>query len=457
MPTIQERITELRTLMANFTVRPIDPGDASEVQLYFPFHDEPGEPRGRDVVADLKNTILLLPEAGTCQLFSGFQGTGKSTELRRLTADLQTLGFRVLFVEGSRYINIHQPLEISDLLLAVAAAVGETLQDQLGTSPLKQTLVERMSAFFGRIRLTQIDAGLSASMGLDATNKVNLDVAKLRLELKQNPTFKAKAQDFLRGTLSEFLDAFKAFMQDARDLMGATDGACPVLIVDDLEKVRGSGQQEDAVTRQIEQIFSSFRGALKIPGWHTIWTSPPYLPFLNTSIANSYDGYVVLPMVRLWRETDVARAPDEHGFSAMRGFLRTRGNVGGLVTHEALLDQLILASSGHIRDLCKLMQDVLRRVIGQKDPRDALGEPIIQQIVNDYVAGCQKAVYVDDHPFFRAVAASRRVDVNNESQVQRIAKLIDTQLIMIYRNGKEWFDVSVPVQRTLARATTPTT
>lgn len=437
--------------MAAFTVRPIDPANIAEGYLYFPFHKEPGRPRGRDPVADLRNTIVLLPHQETCQLFSGFQGTGKSTELRRLSGELQQYGFPVLFVEGGRYINLYQPLEVSDLLLAVATAVAEALEEKLGTSPLRQTLLERMGEFLSRIQLKQIDAGLSMSMGLDAATKVNLDIAKLRLELTQNPSFKAKAQDFLRGSLPSFLNAFSLFMQEARALIGNVDGLCPVLVVDDLEKVYGSGQQQEAAQRQIEQIFSAFNGALKIAGWHTIWASPPYLPFLNTAIANLYDGYVVLPMVRLWEEKDPARAPSEAGLSAMKKFLRLRGNIDSLVESEALLEELIVACSGHVRDLCRLMQDVLREVVGQEDPNEPIGAAIVQQIVNDYLSGCQKAVYTDDHAFLRRVSETRRLDVTNAAQVQRIAKLIDTQLVMIYRNGGEWFDVSVPVQRLLAR------
>lgn len=460
MPTIPERVSELRTLMANFTVRPIDPDDPAEGHLYFPFHEQPGRPRGSDPIAYLRNTIVLSPETGTCQLFSGFQGTGKSTELRRLDNNLRKLGFEVLFVEGGNYINLFQPLEVSDLLLSVAVAIAEILQKKVGTSPARQTLNERIEGFFSRIKLTQVDVGIGAAIGLGAAPtapKANLDIAKLRFELKENPSFKAKMQDFQRGRLSEFLEAFRTFMDDARALLVAAGGACPVLIIDDLEKVQGSGPQQDVVQQQVEQIFSAFDFALKISGWHTIWASPPYLPFLRTSISNIYDGYAVLPMVRLWNEADPSRAKNADGFAAMRSFLRLRGNVDGLVDDPALLDELILASSGHVRDLCRLMQSVLRKVVGQDDPRAGIGPGPIKQVVNDYVASCQKAIYTDDHAFLRKVGENRRVDVTNQTQMLRIAKLFDTQLVMIYRNGSEWFDVSVPVQRLLARVAAQTT
>lgn len=450
MVTINERVTELRTLMANFAVRPLDPASSQDGLLYFPFHRADGNVRGWDAIADLKNTIVLSPEKETCQIFSGFQGTGKSTELRRLTSELQRRGYLVLFVEGGKYINLHQPLEITDLLLAVTVAIAEALQEKLETDALRISLREHLASFFARIQLTQLDIGLSASANLGDATKVNVDVAKVRLELKENPSFKQRVQDYLRGTLTTFVDAFRSFMAEARRLLNVDASVCPVLIIDDLEKIQGSGNHEEPVKQSIEQIFTLFHEKLKIPNWHTIWASPPYLPVLNNSISSLYDGYFILPMVRLWQESDPSRERSREGFAALRQFLRLRGHVDGLVENEGLLDELILVSSGHVRDLCRLMQDVLRRVIALEDPRGKLNQQAIEQIVGEYVARRQLAIYTEDHAFLRTVGVTRRIEAKTGVDVHRIAKLIDTQLVMIYRNGRPWFDIAVPVQRLLA-------
>lgn len=456
MPTYKERVQELRTLMASFTVRPLDPTGPDQ-SLYCPFHKEPGKPRGRDPIEDLKSTIDLSPEKGTSQLFSGFQGTGKTTELRRLEGSLQKDGLDVLFVEGEKYINLYQPLEVSDLLLSVATAVAELFRDRLNKSLLKRSPVEHVNNFFSRIKLTSIDAGLGVSapigQGGAAAPRINVDIAKLRLELRENPDFKARVQDYQRGKLSELIEAFKELMQGAREALGSEK--CPVLLVDDLEKVQGSGPQREAAQQQIEHIFSASHHALKIEGWHSIWACPPYLRFLNSAIPSHYDGYVTLPMVRLWSDDDPKRARSPEGFEAMRRFLRLRGTVDSLVEDEGLLDELIFASSGHVRDLCRLMQSVLRRVVGQEDPNKPLADKDVQEIIGDYVGNYQLAVYTEDHDFLRKVAEQRRVDFKSRSEAMRIAKLFDTQLVMVYRNGREWFDVSVPVQRLLARLSPP--
>ncbi|MBK8257026.1 MAG: hypothetical protein IPK82_30680 [Polyangiaceae bacterium] len=451
--SVPERMKELQQLMAAFTIRPIDPADATTSHLYFPFHKEPGNPRGNDPITELRGTMVLAPTITTCQLFSGFQGTGKSTELRRLSAELQMRGFQVLTIEGARYINLYEPLEVTDLLVSIAAGVAEAVWAKLGVNPLRETLLTRVAHFLERVEILGIDVGIGAGVNiLGVDGKV--DLAKFRLGLKENPSFKAQIQDRLRNKLTTVLDAFREYMGQVRAMLQGDTELSPVLIIDDLEKVQGHGERQELVARQVEAIFSNFHFALKIEGYHTVWSSPPYLRFLNNNIAGAYDNYTVLPMVRVWHWEGAGaqkkRVPDRAGLDAIRRSLELRGDIFSLFESPDLVDELITASSGHIRDVFRLMQDVLRGVVKHDDPRTQLGKAAIQLIVSDYIGTCQMAVYKDDYPLLREIAATQRVQSSNEGQVSRIAKLMDTQLVMIYRNGNEWFDVSTPVQLLLS-------
>lgn len=457
MPTLAERKQELSRLQKALTLGPIDPAVPAGKELYLPFHEQPGEPRGSDPMADLKATIELTADGSTSQLFSGFQGSGKSTELHRLALDLKDIGFPVIFIRGGEVLNLHQPLEPSDLLLSVAAAVGLHLDAALGSNPAKHTLFERLTEFFASIRLREVELGLGVDLGLADIGKVNATLGKLKLELKENPSFKSRVQSTLRGTFHQFLDAFRRLMAEARKLLGIKkDGRSPVLIIDDLEKIAGLGMEQDVVQKGMEQIFWAFHHALKIEGWHCIWTAPPYLQLLNSAVPHNYDGCVVLPMIRLW-DNDTERTPNEHGLDAARKCLRLRGkvitgNIDSLFMDERLLDELILISSGHLRDLVRLMQDVVREVY-KRDPSKPLNEVAVRRVIDDYVTDGQKGVYSNDLPWLRDLAERRQVVgvLSDASLIPRASKLIDTAVIMTYRNGEEWFDVSAPVRRLLAR------
>jgi len=436
---IKQRRQQLEALTEALYDEPIGPADPR----YFPFHNAKGAPRGGDPISDLRATIDLSKARATSQLFSGFRGSGKSTELRRLHAGLVEDGYKVIFVEGSRVINLYQPLEPADLLLSVAAAVAMAVSELSGTSPAKRSLLDRIVEFFGNtnVNLSQLSVGA----GVDAGG-VKLDIGKLVFDLSTNPSFKLRVQDALRGRLSEFVEEFRRFMRDARELLGLRDGGrCPVLIVDDLEKVRGSGPDQDIVQKGMEQIFWEFNWALRVEGWHAIWTAPPYLQLLNAGITNQYDGCEVLPMIRVW-ENDGDRTPDPSGLDAVRRCLRKRGEIDSLFWSEALLDRLITASSGHLRDMLRLLQDVVRYVYKQSDPTTPLNEALIDRVLADYMGDCRKAIYSDDLPWLASVAKSKTLSLPNATLVPRVAKLLDTAVVMTYRNGSEWFDVCTAVQ-----------
>jgi hypothetical protein len=73
---------------------------------------------------------LDLAVSESVHLLTGFRGNGKSTELRRLKAKLEADPVnRVFLVDMAEHLNTAQPLELSDFLLSLMAALGE--QDEI--------------------------------------------------------------------------------------------------------------------------------------------------------------------------------------------------------------------------------------------------------------------------------------------------------------------------------------
>jgi hypothetical protein len=62
-------------------------------------------------------------------LFSGFRGSGKTTELFRLQKRLQEMDYTVLYADALDYVNPAAPIEISDLLIILAGAFSDALQE----------------------------------------------------------------------------------------------------------------------------------------------------------------------------------------------------------------------------------------------------------------------------------------------------------------------------------------
>ena len=85
--------------------------------------------RGGKIIQALGRTISRLsPDQPTCQLFTGHIGCGKSTDLLRLKAELTEDGFHVVYFESTEDLDIAD-IDISDILLAIARRVSESLEE----------------------------------------------------------------------------------------------------------------------------------------------------------------------------------------------------------------------------------------------------------------------------------------------------------------------------------------
>jgi len=79
--------------------------------LYEPIHQQLNED---DPVAIMQRRIQLA-DVQTMQLFSGFSGSGKPTELFRLRRNQREQGYVVLYADALKYVNPFDPLPIGDI------------------------------------------------------------------------------------------------------------------------------------------------------------------------------------------------------------------------------------------------------------------------------------------------------------------------------------------------------
>src|SRR5215216_5986090 len=95
---------------------PIQPDDERYVQIY--------QNPETDPIERLKEHIELT-EVESMQFFSGFRGSGKTTELFRLKSNLEADGYFVIYANALNYINTSGELDITDLLIVLAGAFSD--------------------------------------------------------------------------------------------------------------------------------------------------------------------------------------------------------------------------------------------------------------------------------------------------------------------------------------------
>ena len=424
----------LKRFFRSLSEKSLDPADERYVPLYDP------ELADEDPVELLADAIEWSSES--VQLLSGYRGTGKSTELRRLKARLEESGYLVFLCDVEEHLNLSTPIDVSDFLMVAAGAFGEAVNKRLDEDghQLCEGYWERFRAFWNRLGIE--DSKLSASIG---TGPVSIGI---KANLKSDPTFKEQLQKHMAGHLGGLVDDVRAFLQDCvRTLREHYDDREVVLLLDSVEHIRGTLANAEAVHGSVEKLFAGHSEQLHLPGLHVIYTVPPYLKIRYPNVDALYDpgDLIVLPAFKLF-EQDENRTPLLANFNAMERVVSQRGDWRRLLGNDrTLLDRLICNSGGHLRDLLHLLRQVLLR---------ARVLPVPERTV-DAAISRMRATFLPipnvDALWLARIADSHQVALEELAALPSLARFFDTHLVLCYRNGEEWYDVH-PLVREHVRA-----
>ena len=112
----------LRQLYQNLEQVELEPTDVR----YVPFEDHL-ESFGPDVIAELGRDIAWSTP-GSTYFLSGLRGSGKSTQLLRLQANLQSQGFAVVRLNAEDYLNIRLPINVTEFLFFLVGGIADQVE-----------------------------------------------------------------------------------------------------------------------------------------------------------------------------------------------------------------------------------------------------------------------------------------------------------------------------------------
>lgn len=287
---------------------PLEPGDERYVDLDAPTATGV-RVRGVNWVEKLAAQIELSDEP-VCELFTGLPGSGKSTELRRLAlrlGDPDGANLLPILISAEDVFDLGNPIDIPDIIFAILHVTEETLLRAEGKDP--ETAMQE--GYFRRLWswLSQTDVELGK--GEFAVP----EVGKLLLELKTRPSLRERVRKTISTSLSRFL-------KEARDELGVMQGRAThlgheglIVIIDSLEKLRGTTSNWDEVLSSAERIFAGGAPYLRLPV-HVLYTIPPALAYRQR-----FDRVLFIPMIKL-RDREGNRF--EPGFQAAKSILTQR-------------------------------------------------------------------------------------------------------------------------------------
>jgi hypothetical protein len=402
------------------------------------------EQRGKVMGADaarLLGTTVTRTSEGSAFFLTGLRGSGKTVQLKRLKADLEKRGFAVLMFSAEDYLNLHDPLEIVDLLFFLVGAISDHAADSdlIARDPVQsrgwRRLNEWLSGLASRVTVaTEASGKIGIPQLLEA--KVNL-----KAELRRDSTFVARLREFLDGRLSELIDEansiVSAIVDEARERWQSGDWRGLVVIVDSLDHNRAAdNQQFEKVRLALINLFDRQADALRLQRVRTIFTLPMYVPLT---------GGVVRRVTNIkLAERDGTPYPD--GEQALTDVLTRRIPRSDVVRlfgadAEKSLRELVCASGGHLRDLLMLAMEVVTQAESLPVDSATIGSAV------DQVRSGLLPLAGDQRTMLRRVASEKELPLDSQEEWNVVATLLDRHLVLGYQNGTPWYDVH-PLLRT---------
>jgi len=411
----------------------LQPGDP----LYEPLYDQPG---CEDHVSLLHDHVELSgPES--FQLFSGFRGSGKTTELLRLKRRLEEQGFLVLYADALDYVNPSEPIDISDFLIVLGGAFNDALfaEDVFLNKPIelaKNNYWQRITAFLQNTNVDVHEANLKTSV----TGPISAGV-DLKLELRTSPTFRQNVQKFLASRIGDLRNEAHRFFEDGVKQIREfyDEDKQVVFIFDSLEQLRGSLSNEKEVLQSVERLFANHLPMLKIPYVHTVYTVPPWFKFVKIG-----GGRInILPSIRQW-DNNEHRSRCHQGCDTLSSFVRKRFGKQGYDEFfgpepeaTAKTEKLTNLCGGHFRDLLRLLREAVLRA-DTWPVTDAILEQAVVEVRGDFLP-----IAIDDAVWLSKIAHLREcaLPTVEAADVNRLTRFLDTHFVLYLKNGEEWYDI----------------
>jgi hypothetical protein len=325
--------------------------------------------------------------------------------------------------------------------MSIAGAMSERLQARYGASPGDRSYWDRLSEFL-RKEVALDDMGASIA-GVD-----------LKASLKDDPSFKLRVQERMRGHLARLVAQAHAFMAEAVTFVRQRESDPErklVLLVDSVERIRGVGREAMHVYESVRNLFFGHAEHLRIPMLHIVYTIPPYLSVLAAGAGTFMGGAATRRLVSTHIFKLRSREPDPDGLALLRAVVARRFPQWQRIFTPQALDKLGLSSGGDLRELFRLIRVCLPAV--RDDAQLPLSVAAVATAENS-VRGEMLPIPADHLDWLQRIARSHDTCLASDVDLPTLAHFLDNRLVLNYRNGENWYDVH-PLLREVVDAYEP--
>lgn len=423
MPLSRDEERLLSQLHKNLRQEALEPDDP----LWINFREDRFDGSvGPDSIRQLARDVSWV-EPPSVAFFSGFRGAGKSTELNRLRNVLRDDGFAVAKFDVEEYLDLRIPITAGQLVFAMTAGIWRSCQEQgwVGEGDDPRSPFKRLWEWF---RSVHVEADVNFSVPLPSWSP-----ADFQAHLHRDPTFREQLGSFLRLRSLELTEKADEFLTDLNDVVRkefrsrGREWLGMVVIVDSLDHARSETAFSD-VRNAIREVFDLQLPLVQFQPFRTVFCIPPYISpaagtvrrITNIKVADR-SGKPWLPGVDALVEVLNRRLPD--------GLSRK-----DLVAEDEL-KKLVCRSGGHIRDLLRVVDEVILGL--EKLPATTFDvDAAIVRLRESF-----PTLSADQKRWLAAIAESHRLELETQDAWEGLAELLDYHLVLTYANDEPWYDV----------------
>lgn len=392
--------------------------------------------RGGKIIEILERTIVRLsPDKPTCQLFTGHIGCGKSTELRRLEAELKQEHFHVVYFESTQDLDMAD-VDVTDILLAITRSVSENLEASgIRLRPKYFTTLFNEIADFLQ---TPIELSAEAELSLP------LKIGKITAKTKDSPKLRSQLRQYLEPRTKNILKSInEEILGRATQELKAKGKRGLVVIIDNLDRVDPRAKTSER--SQPEYLFVDRGDQLGKLNCHVVYTIPLELCFSNEreALKNRLGGGKapkVLPMVPV-QLRDGSEFPE--GMALLRQMVLARAFpevppkqrlelITEVFDSVETLNRLCRISGGHVRNLLGLLYNCLQA----EDP--PLSRDCLEEAIRESRDGLVLAITENEWELLRQVVQRQSVSGDDGYQI-----LLRSLFVFEYQDKQgRWFGIN---------------
>ncbi|HEY9692108.1 MAG TPA: ATP-binding protein [Oculatellaceae cyanobacterium] len=410
-------------------------GNPEDRQYYIDF----ASVRGGKIIETIGRTITRIsPDDPTCQLFTGHIGCGKSTELLRLKSELEQQEFHVVYFESSQDLDMTD-VDISDILLAIARQVSESLEN---------SDIHLKPGYFLNL-FNEVKEFLQTPIELSAQAEFSVGIGRITATTKESPNLRNQLRQYLEPRTEGILKAInQEILLKATQELKLRGKKGLVVIVDNLDRV---DSRIDSGRSLPEYLFIDRGAQLRRLNCHVVYTLPLALNFSNEyeELKNRLGGGVapkVLPMVPVRTRNGGDFGP---GMFLLRQLVLVRAfpevppqERQQLITEVfdsmETLDRICQISGGHVRNLLGLLYNCLQ----QEDP------PFSRQCLEYVIKGYRDdlVLSIEDEHWELLFQVVQQQIVRGEKEFQ---SLLRSMFVFEYRDETgRWFGINPALAET---------